>query len=133
MFKRWLLSVVLLCLGTVAFGQVADGKLQIHHIDVGQGDGAVLVSPGGQVVLFDMGEDLRKKDCQGAIDYLDQMGVKQIDYIFVSHYHFDHIGCIPTVLKMFPLKGPSYDRGEKYDTTFYSDYVDAVSAHRETV
>jgi len=132
MFKRWMLSVVLLCLGTLGFGQVADGKLQIHHIDVGQGDGAVLVSPGGQVVLFDMGEDLRTKSCQGAIDYLDQMGVKQIDYIFISHYHFDHIGCIPAVLKEFPLAHFAYDRGESYPGATFTAYKKALGKKRKT-
>jgi beta-lactamase superfamily II metal-dependent hydrolase len=132
MFKRWVLAVVFLCFGTFAVGQVADGKLQIHHIDVGQGDGTVLVSPGGQVVLFDMGEDLRKKDCQGAIDYLDQMGVRQIDYIFVSHYHFDHIGCIPAVLKEFPLVHFAYDRGESYPGATFISYKKALGKKRKT-
>jgi beta-lactamase superfamily II metal-dependent hydrolase len=133
-FRNFALNLVLLLVSTSASAQVANGNLQIRHIDMGQGDAAVLISPGGKVVLFDAGKDIaNRKNCDVETDYLDQLGVKQIDYIFVSHYHTDHIGCIPTVLKMFPLKGPSYDRGEKYDTTFYSDYVDAVSAHRETV
>jgi beta-lactamase superfamily II metal-dependent hydrolase len=42
-------------LSHLAFGQ-ANGKLQIHFMDVGQGDGAVLISPQGQVVLFDGGQ-----------------------------------------------------------------------------
>jgi hypothetical protein len=41
----------------------ANGKLQIHHMDVGQGDGAVLISPAGEVVVFDAGEDMKRKDC----------------------------------------------------------------------
>jgi beta-lactamase superfamily II metal-dependent hydrolase len=36
----------------------ANGKLQLHFIDVGQGDGAILISPGGQVVAFDIGQDM---------------------------------------------------------------------------
>ena len=119
---------------TCASAQVANGNLQIHHIDMGQGDAAVLISPAGKVVLFDAGKDIANhKNCDVETDYLDQLGGKQIDYIFVSHYHTDHIGCIPTVLKMFPLKGPSYDRGEEYSTTFYKDYVESVSDHRQTV
>src|SRR2546428_800537 len=48
----------------------ANGKLQIHHIDVGQGDGAVLISPGGQVVVFDAGEDMKRHDCTRPVSYL---------------------------------------------------------------
>jgi beta-lactamase superfamily II metal-dependent hydrolase len=130
--------VFLLIFGLAAGGaaaQVANGELQIHHIDMGQGDAAVLISPGGQVVLFDAGKDIaNKKNCDVETDYLDQLGVTQIDYIFVSHYHTDHIGCIPAVLKQFPLRGPSYDRGEDYSTPFYKNYVTAVTtAHRTTV
>jgi competence protein ComEC len=92
----------------------ANGKLQIPHMDVGQGDGAVLISPGGQVVVFDIGEDLQKRDCTKPVSYLDQLGVRHIDYLFVSHYHYDHIGCIPAVLDQVPLQGPAYDRGDSY-------------------
>lgn len=125
---------VCLLLGSVfCFGQAQDGKLQIHHIDVGQGDGAVLITPLGQVVLFDMGEDLKRKDCKPAIAYLDQLGVKQVNYIFISHYHFDHIGCIPAVLKDFPLASDAavYDRGFDYPGATYKAYVAAISDHRK--
>lgn len=110
-------------------GQTATGRLQIHHIDMGQGDAAVLITPKGQVVLFDAGKDIaNRKNCDVETEYLDQLGVKQIDYIFVSHYHTDHIGCIPAVLQQFPLKGISYDRGQRYNTTYYTNYVNALTA-----
>src|SRR5947209_6728452 len=124
------LCISILAFAAIALGQ-ANGKLQIHHIDVGQGDGAVLISPKGQIVLFDMGEDMKKKDCQPAIAYLDQLGIKQIDYLFVSHYHFDHIGCIPAVLKQFPLVKTAYDRGESYNGTTFDSYLAAVGSHRQ--
>jgi beta-lactamase superfamily II metal-dependent hydrolase len=114
-----------------ATGQ-ANGNLQIHHIDVGQGDSAVLVSPGGQVVLFDVGEDLKKRDCTKPVSYLDQLGIKHIDFLFVSHYHFDHIGCIPAVLAQFPLQGDAYDRGEQYSAAAFTKYKEAVGGHRKT-
>jgi beta-lactamase superfamily II metal-dependent hydrolase len=121
----------LLFVGAFAFGQAQNGKLQIHHIDRGQADAAVLISPNGEVVLFDMGEDMKRKECQTAIAYLDQLGIQHIDYIFVSHYHFDHIGCIPAVLNRFPLMKDSYDRGHSYNGTTYDNYVAAVGNHRK--
>jgi len=77
--RSWALPIVLLFVNALVFGQAQDGKLQIHHIDVGQGDGAALISPKGEIVLLDMGEDMKRKDCQPAIAYLDQLGIKQID------------------------------------------------------
>jgi beta-lactamase superfamily II metal-dependent hydrolase len=115
----------------LAFTQ-ANGKLQIHHIDIGQGDGAVLISPGGQVVVFDAGEDMKTHDCTKQVSYLDQLGVKHIDYLYVSHYHFDHIGCVPAVLSQFPLVHDAVDRGFSYPGTTYTKYVTAVGTHRKT-
>jgi beta-lactamase superfamily II metal-dependent hydrolase len=126
-----LLLTCLLVVVSASFGQ-ANGKLQIHHMDVGQGDGAVLISPAGQVVLFDVGEDMNRHDCTRPVSYLDQLGIKHIDYLFVSHYHFDHIGCIPSVLAQFPLQGDGYDRGQSYPGTTYTNYVAAVGNHRKT-
>ena len=36
--------------------------------------------------------------------YLQSLGITKIDYHIASHYHSDHIGCVPTVLRMFPLQ-----------------------------
>ena len=121
---------LLLFLGS-GFAQ-ANGKLQIHHIDVGQGDGAVLISPGGQVVLFDAGEDMKRHDCTRPVSYLDQLGITRIDFVFVSHYHFDHIGCIPAVLSQFSLQKDAFDRGGSYPSSSYTAYVGAVGSHRKT-
>lgn len=131
---RLLPALALLFSAACAIAQVANGNLQIYHVDMGQGDAAILISPKGQVVLFDAGKDIaNRKNCDVETDYLDQLGVKQIDYIFVSHYHTDHIGCIPAVLKLFPLTGNSYDRGESYTTPYYTNYVSAVADRRKTV
>ena len=97
----------LLCLPTVAFAQ-ANGALQIHYMDVGQGDGAVLISPLGQVVLFDNGV---LNQCAKPVGYLQALGVTKIDYHVASHYHSDHIGCTGQVLSAFPLQQFAYDRG----------------------
>jgi hypothetical protein len=47
-------SMLLLLLFT-SFASPANEKLQINFMDVGQSDGAVLISPLGEVVLFDNG------------------------------------------------------------------------------
>ncbi len=52
-----LMSVLLglvLTVPAVAHGQ-ANGKLQIHFIDVAQGDAVLIISPGGETVLIDGG------------------------------------------------------------------------------
>lgn len=76
----------------------SDGKLQLHFMDVGQGDGAVLISPGGEVVLFDDGV---RNHCDRPVSYLQQLGITKVDYHIASHYHDDHIGlCIRSVRRI---------------------------------
>src|SRR4051812_9787884 len=70
---RRLLAVaaLALCWCSSAFAQ-ANGKLQIHYMDVGQGDGAVLISPLGEVVLFDDGV---LNQCAKPVAYLNALGI----------------------------------------------------------
>jgi hypothetical protein len=71
------------------------GRLEIHHIDIGQGDATILVSPSGKVVLFDAGESYWNsgKDAQRISTYIQVLtGGKHIDYFINSHMHLDHIG-----------------------------------------
>ncbi len=107
----------------------ANGKLQIHFMDVGQGDGAVLISPQGETVLFDNGT---LGNCDKPLSYLQQLGVLKIDYHVASHYHSDHIGCTAEVLGQFPLQKDAFDRGGSYKSATFTRYVDVVGAHRKT-
>src|SRR4051794_19013943 len=66
------LFISILAFAAIALSQ-ANGKLQIHHIDVGQGDGAVLISPAGQIVVFDAGEDMKRKDCTRRLHILPSL------------------------------------------------------------
>jgi beta-lactamase superfamily II metal-dependent hydrolase len=120
------LAFLLLAPSAFALG---DGTLQLHFMDVGQGDGAVLISPQGETVLFDDGV---RGNCDGPLLYLRQLHIDHIDYHFASHYHADHIGCAGEVLHEFPLTGRAFDRGGSYESKTYGAYVEAVGAHRET-
>jgi beta-lactamase superfamily II metal-dependent hydrolase len=111
-----------------AFGQ-ANGKLQIHFIDVGQGDGALLISPLGETVLFDNG---KRGNCDLPVSYLQQLGTTRIDYMIVSHYHDDHIGCTTEVLTEFPIQKKGYDRGGTYSSSTFQKYLTRLGAKRTT-
>lgn len=105
----------------------ANDKLAIHFLDVGQGDGALLISPQGETVLFDNGA---LGFCQRPVRYLRQLGIRKIDYQVVSHYHADHIGCTPEVLGEFPLVYASYDRGGDYQSAVFRRYLSTVGEKR---
>jgi beta-lactamase superfamily II metal-dependent hydrolase len=129
--KRLALTLLLLTLlsAPAAYWQ-ANGKLQRHFMDVGQGDGAILISPLGQTVLFDNG---KRGKCDLPVSYLQQLGVTKIDYMVASHYHDDHIGCTTKVLTEFPLQTKAFDRGGTYASATYNKYVAKVGAKRQAV
>jgi beta-lactamase superfamily II metal-dependent hydrolase len=132
-FRVWLTRLALLW--PLALAAQPNGKLQIHFIDVGQGDAELLISPGGQTVLIDGG----LPGSQNAVKpYLLNHGVTNFDYFVVSHYHNDHIGCAKALLTtdvVSHLKA-AYDRGDNpthtdsYDKTFARNYRSAVQGKR---
>jgi len=120
------LAALLILGASPAFPQ-ANGRFQLHFMNVGQGDGAVLISPAGEIVLFDSGV---RNNCDLPLAYLQQLGVDSVHYHVASHYHDDHIGCADTVLAAFPLRRAAIDRGGTYTTGTYTRYVQRAGALR---
>jgi len=82
-------------------------RLKVTFLDVGQGDCAVIETPGGRVILVDTGgkgpfgdRDEGKKTVE---PYLRHEGVSHIDAILLTHPHSDHIGGADTLLKDMPV------------------------------
>ena len=124
-----LLHLFFLCFTSLTFAQ-ENGKLQIHFIDVGQRDGAVLISPKGEVVLFDNGV---QGLCDKLISYVQQLGVTRVNYHIASHYHSDHIGCTAEVLREFPFtnNAVAYNHGAIYTSSTFERYLRTVSTRRK--
>ncbi len=78
----------------------ADGALNVHFIDVGQGDCSLLESD-GVYVLIDAGE---KEYEDSVCKYLKENGVKTIDYVIATHPHSDHCGSLTKVINTFSCK-----------------------------
>jgi beta-lactamase superfamily II metal-dependent hydrolase len=106
----------------------ANGNLQLHFIDTGQGDAAILISPGGQIVLFDDGA---LKNCDKPVSYLQQLGITHIDFHINSHFHADHFGCASQVFGEFGVPKVAYDRGGTYASSQYTAYITLIGNHRK--
>ena len=84
------LTVVL----TFTIFNIRNKNLRIYFVDVGQGDCTLIVTPNNKKILIDGGGvksdnyDVGKKIL---IPYLLDRGIKQIDYIIVSHFDTDHV------------------------------------------
>lgn len=76
------------------------GELEMHTIDVGQGDAVALRTPRGRWVLVDAGRSWRGGDAGRAtvIPYLRRRGGEVVLFV-LSHPHSDHVGGAATVLR----------------------------------
>ena len=79
--------------------------LALHFLDVGQGDGAVLRTPGGRWIVIDAGPAGERDDAGRRVvaPFLERQGVRALAAIVVSHAHADHLGGVPALLGRFPV------------------------------
>lgn len=97
------------------------GTLQVHFIDVGQGD-SILVSQGEHHMLIDAGEN----DCGTKVQaYLTSQKVEHLDYIVGTHPDSDHIGGLDVVIYKFDCDRILLSSYQK-DTRTYEDVLMAI-------
>jgi beta-lactamase superfamily II metal-dependent hydrolase len=101
-------------------------QLEIHMIDVGQGDAILVISPDGFVMLVDAGNDW---DSTAILSYIDNLGISSLDYTLVSHMHADHLGGMDGVLEDMSAVA-CFDHGGTYNTWDYSEYDEEAGARR---
>jgi competence protein ComEC len=70
-------------------------ELQVHVLDVGQGDSILIIAPGGKSVLVDAGVP---GSGRVVLDAMKRYGVDHIDLMVATHAHADHIGGADEVL-----------------------------------
>jgi beta-lactamase superfamily II metal-dependent hydrolase len=105
--------------------EVGEDVLQVHFIDVGQGDSELIIL-GENAMLIDAGE----KDYGGIVNkYLAENNVKRLDYAVATHPHSDHIGGFPGALENIETETFIVpDIPEKYlpTTRTYENFLDVV-------
>lgn len=68
-------------------------RLQIYFVDVEGGQATLIVSPAGQSLLIDTGwSGFDGRDSSRILAVASAAGVKQLDYVLITHYHRDHVG-----------------------------------------
>lgn len=102
-----------------------EGELQMHVIDVGQGD-SILFLHKDCVMLVDCGP---KNKATYVIEYLKQLGISKIDILVGTHAHEDHMGGMSEMIRNFEI-GTLYTPDHTKDmitTKWYMDFLDAVA------
>ncbi|MDX6692898.1 MAG: competence protein ComEC [Blastocatellia bacterium] len=97
-------------------------ELQVHVLNVGQGDSILIIAPGGKTVLVDAGVPGSGKV---VMDALQRYGVKQIDLMVATHAHADHIGGADEVLKAVKVT-TVLDSRVPNTTKNYEDFLAAI-------
>ena len=111
-------------------------SLKIYHIDVGQADATLIISPNGNTLLIDSGKNGHGTRIKSI---MQQAGVSRIDHFVSTHYHEDHYGGIDDLANDSEITiGEVYDRGDKNfipatkrNGKTYKDYQNAVGSRAE--
>ena len=95
-----------------------EAPFEMHFIDVGQAL-SVLVECDGQYMLYDGGN---VDDGSLVVSYLQSQGVEQLEYVFCSHAHEDHVGGLAAALAYFPAYHV-YSPVTEASTKCFKDFV----------
>lgn len=141
--QRVLIAVVCVCvlftvLPCTAGASPAPKPLQIYFIDVEGGQSTLIVSPSGQSLLIDTGWPGNDgRDADRIVAAAHQAGLKQLDYVLITHYHRDHVGGVPQLVDGIKV-GTFVDHGPNLEDsdvtrTDYAAYEKAIAGHAHVV
>lgn len=106
--------------------QMMDAHLEVHFIDVGQGD-AILIDLADIEVLIDGGDR-----SPGVVQYLKNYIDGPLEIMVATHPHADHIGGLIDVLAAYQVEQIWYN-GEIATSKTYADFISAANAETAQV
>lgn len=101
-----------------------NSTFEIHFIDVGQAD-AALVLCDGKAMLIDGGN---AEDSSLLYTYFKNHNIAHLDYVIGTHAHEDHIGGLAGALN-YATVDVAYCPATSYDTKAFSNFVKALDKH----
>lgn len=148
--KRWTKSLTMaqVLLVTVLivhpFSAVADGKLRVDFLDVGQGDSALVTLPDGRTLLVDAGgntdrhggnTDRRSIGEAVVSEYLWWRGLDAVDFVLATHADADHIDGLNDVLRNFTVDAALVARSPANDPEYakFAQTLSATKTHVATI
>ncbi len=105
-----------------------DGDFQIHFIDVGQADAALVICD-GKTMLIDGGN---KEDSNLIYSYLTRHNISYLDYVVCTHAHEDHVGGLAGALTAADA-GVILSPVTQYDSKAFSDFVQKAADRGKTL
>jgi competence protein ComEC len=90
-------------------------NLEIYFIDVEGGQATLFVAPSHQSMLVDTGwSGHNSRDADRIAAAAKHAGVKEIDYLLITHFHEDHVGGVPQLARKLPIRN-FIDHGESVE------------------
>lgn len=136
--KRILVLLIALAAfgGGIAAQTPARKSFDIYIADTEGGKAVLYVSPSGQTALIDTGFP-GARDNERILAMLADAGVKQLDFLVLSHYHTDHVGGVQELVKKIPVTtfvdhGPTLEAREQVQG-FQEVYATLYKAARHIV
>ena len=100
----------------------SDDVLKVYFIDVGQAD-SILVVHKDQAMLIDAGNN---EDGEQVVKFIQNKGIKKLQYVIGTHPHEDHIGGLDDVINQIQIENIYMPKIETTTKTF-EDVLDAIS------
>ncbi|WP_456275300.1 MBL fold metallo-hydrolase [Bacillus sp. AK128] len=97
-------------------------QLEVHFINVGQGDSVLAIMPNGKKMLVDGGP---KESGETVVSYLKKHNITELDLVVSTHPDADHIGGLIEVLQLVKVK-QILDTGKFHTTDTYREYLQII-------
>lgn len=83
-------------------------EIGVVYLNVGQGDATIVRLPNGKVMVIDCNID---NSPENIVEYLKNANIKKIDYLVITHPHYDHMSGMNEIADKFEV-------GEVWTTRF---------------
>ena len=120
--KRMLKKILILFIVLLFILNVIPKNLKIYFIDIGQGDGTLIITPNNKKILIDGGGSESSEFDVGKstlLPYLLARKVKKLDYVIISHFDQDHCGALLYIIQELKVEkviiGRQYEISENYN------------------
>lgn len=106
------------------------GEVEIHVLDVGQGDAIAVRTPSGRWLLIDGGPRTAREDAgrRVVVPFFRSRGVRALDLVIVSHGDADHVGGVPAVVRALE-PDLVVEPGQPLESALYQEHLATVDQH----
>lgn len=109
--------------------QPENSSFEVHFIDVGQADSALVLCD-GKSLLIDGGN---VEDSSLVVSYLLSHNIDSLDFVINTHAHEDHVGGLNGPLNKFTVKERIFAPATGASTDCYNDFLAAVKKQNKEI